>query len=129
MVQSNGMIRWNAAAPSGEKQSVAKRRRCVAGHLVGGSGVVCHAREGENGMTYAAFALILLGFAIGMSGSLRVLVSALVLLLVPSVAVSFACGFGTLDAAVAVMAVQTIVQSGFFGGSLVREVVGSRTLT
>ena len=71
-------------------------------------------------MTYAAIALILLGFVIGMTFRLRVLISALALLLVLSLAVSLACGLGFLDAALAVMAIQTIVQSSYFGGLLVR---------
>jgi hypothetical protein len=71
-------------------------------------------------MTYAAIALILLGFVIGMTFRLGVLISALALLLVVSLAVSFACGLGFLDAALAVMAVQTIVQASYFGGLLVR---------
>ena len=71
-------------------------------------------------MMYVAITLVLLGFVIGMALRLSALVSALVLLLVPSAAVSFAYGLDFLEAAFAVMAMQTIVQSSYFGGSLVR---------
>jgi hypothetical protein len=82
-------------------------------------------------MTYAAIALILLGIVIGMTFRLGVLISALALLLVLSLAVSFACGLGFLDAALAVMAIQTIVQSSYFVGLLVRasETLCERSLT
>ena len=76
-------------------------------------------------MMYAALLLMLLGFGLGMASRLGVLISASALLVVPSVAVSIACGLSVLDAALATMAVQTIVQGCYFGGSLVRSLGGS----
>lgn len=69
--------------------------------------------------------LMLLGFGLGIASRLGVLISASALLVVPSVAISIACGLSVLDAALAAMAMQTIVQSCYFGGSLVRSLGGS----
>jgi hypothetical protein len=84
-----------------------------------GTGVI-HFGGGKTGMMYAAVLLMLLGFGLGMTSRLGALVSTSALLVVPSVAVSCAHGLGVLDTALAAMAIQTIVQSCFFGGSLVR---------
>lgn len=76
--------------------------------------------DGDIGMTYAAVAIAVLGFVVGIAFRLRVLLSVLALLLVVSVVFSFACGFGFLSTALAVMAMQTIVQASYFLGLLVR---------
>jgi hypothetical protein len=71
-------------------------------------------------MTYAAVALALLGFVVGVAFRLRALLWFLALLLLASVVFSFAYGFGFLNAALTVMAVQAIVQGSYFVGLLVR---------
>jgi hypothetical protein len=76
-------------------------------------------------MMYAAFLLMLLGFGLGMASRLGVLILASALLVVPSVAISIACGLSVLDAALATMAMLTIVQSCYFGGALLRSLGGS----
>lgn len=89
-----------------------------------GTGVI-HFNGWGTGMMYAAFLLMLLGFGLGMASRLGVLISASALLVVPSVAISIACGLSVLDTALAAMAMQTIVQSCYFGGSVVRSLGGS----
>ena len=76
-------------------------------------------------MTYAAVALALLGFVIGVAFRLSTLLWFLTLLLVASGAFFFAYGFGFLEAALAVMGVQTIAQGSYFGGLLVRAALGA----
>jgi hypothetical protein len=71
----------------------------------------------------AAIALALLGFAVGALFRLRILLSILALLLVASIVFSVARGFGFLDTALIIMAVQTIVQSSYFLGLVVRAVL------
>jgi hypothetical protein len=71
-------------------------------------------------MTYAAVALALSGFVVGVAFRLRALLWFLALLLLASVVFSFTYGFSFLNAALAVMAVQAIVQGSYFVGLLVR---------
>jgi hypothetical protein len=71
----------------------------------------------------AAIALALLGFAVGALFRLRILLSILALLLVVSIVFSVARGFGFLDTALIIMAVQSIVQSSYFLGLVVRAVL------
>jgi hypothetical protein len=71
----------------------------------------------------AAIALALLGFAVGALFRLRILLSILALLLVASIVFSVARGFGFLDTALIIMAVQSIVQSSYFLGLVVRAVL------
>jgi hypothetical protein len=80
---------------------------------------------GDIGMTYAAVALTLLGLLFGVAFRLRTLIWFLALLVVASAAFSLNCGFGFLDTALAVMAVQTIVQGSFFAGLLIRAAIGA----
>lgn len=76
--------------------------------------------DGDIGMTYAAVALALLGLVVGVAFRIRALLWFLALLLLASVVFSFAYGFGFLNAALTVMAVQAIVQGSYFVGLLVR---------
>jgi hypothetical protein len=76
--------------------------------------------DGDIGMTYVAVALALLGFVVGVAFRLRALLWLLALLLLASVVFFFTYGFGFLNAALAVMAVQAIVQGSYFVGLLVR---------
>jgi hypothetical protein len=71
----------------------------------------------------AAIALALLGFAVGALFRLRILLSILALLLVASIVFSVARGFGFLDTALIIMAAQSIVQSSYFLGLVVRAVL------
>jgi hypothetical protein len=71
-------------------------------------------------MGYAAFSLAILGFAVGAVFRLKVLLSILAPLLLVSVVFSLARGFGFLDTALTIMAVQTIVQGSYFLGLLAR---------
>jgi hypothetical protein len=73
----------------------------------------------------AAIALALLGFAVGALFRLRILLSILALLLVASIVFSVARGFGFLDTALIIMAVQSIVQSSYFLGLVVRAVLSA----
>jgi hypothetical protein len=67
-----------------------------------------------------AFSLAILGFAVGAVFRLKVLLSILAPLLLVSVVFSLARGFGFLDTALTIMAVQTIVQGSYFLGLLAR---------
>jgi hypothetical protein len=80
-------------------------------------------------MGNAAIALAILGFAVGVAFRLKILLSILGLLLVASITFSLSRGFTFLDTALTIMAVQSIVQSGYFLGLVVRAVVagGQRT--
>ena len=71
----------------------------------------------------AAIALALLGFAVGALFRLRILLSILALLLVASIVFSVANGFSFVDTALTIMAVQTIVQSSYFLGLVIRAVL------
>jgi hypothetical protein len=73
-------------------------------------------------MGYAAIALAILGFAVGVAFRLQILLSILGLLLVVSVVFSLARGFTFLDTALMIMVVQTIVQGSYFLGLVVRAV-------
>jgi hypothetical protein len=72
------------------------------------------------GMGYAAIALATLGFAVGLIFRLKVLLVVIAFLFVVSFAFSIARNFNFLDAALTIMAAQTLVQSGYFMGLLIR---------
>jgi hypothetical protein len=74
-------------------------------------------------MGNAAIALAILGFAVGVVFRLKILLSILGLLLVVSIVFSLARGFGFLDTALTIMAVQSIVQASYFLGLVVRAVL------
>jgi hypothetical protein len=71
-------------------------------------------------MGYAIVALAMLGFAIGAVFRLKVLLSILALLLLVSIAFSFARGLNFLDTALMIMVVQTILQGSYFLGLVAR---------
>ena len=74
-------------------------------------------------MENAAVALALLGFAVGALFRLRILLSILALLVVVSIVFSLARGFGFLNTALTIMAVQTIVQGSYFLGLVIRALL------
>jgi hypothetical protein len=78
------------------------------------------------GMGYAAIILVLIGFALGALFRLKVLITILALLLVPSIAFSIASGFSFLDTALTVMIVQSITQGSYFLGLVARTVFISK---
>jgi hypothetical protein len=74
-------------------------------------------------MGYAAVALAILGFAIGLAFRLKVLLPLLAALLVISSAFATAQGWDFLRTALTIILVQTIVQTGYFFGIIGRSVV------
>jgi hypothetical protein len=74
-------------------------------------------------MVYAAIALAIVGAAVGLAFRLKVLLPVLALLLVVSVLFSLDRGFDFLDTALTIMAVQTILQAGYFLGLVIRAVL------
>jgi len=74
-------------------------------------------------MVDAAITLAIMGFAVGALFRLKILLSILALLLVASIVFSLARGFSFLDTALTIMAVQSIVQSSYFLGLVVRAVL------
>jgi hypothetical protein len=73
-------------------------------------------------MGYAAFALAVIGFALGAVFRLKILLLILALLLVVSVVFCVTRGFSFLDTALMIMLAQTIVQSSYFLGLVVKAV-------
>jgi hypothetical protein len=73
-------------------------------------------------MVYAAIALAVLGFAVGVAFRLQILLSILALLLLVSIVFSLARGFSFLDTALTIMVVQTILQGSYFMGLVIRAV-------
>jgi hypothetical protein len=85
--------------------------------------------NGDIGMGNAAIALAILGFAVSVVFRLKTLLSILALLLVVSIMFSLARGFTFLDTALTVMAVQCVVQGGYFLGLMIRAVLSSTQRT
>jgi hypothetical protein len=71
-------------------------------------------------MVNAAIALAILGLAVGVAFRLKVLLPILALLLVVSILFSIVRGFTFFDAALTIMAAQSIVQGGYFLGLIAR---------
>lgn len=71
-------------------------------------------------MTYAAVALSLASFVIGLTLRLRALLCFVVLLLLACVVFSVTYGFGSINSGLAIMAAQAIAQGSYFVGLLVR---------
>jgi hypothetical protein len=71
-------------------------------------------------MGYAAIVLAIVGAAVGMMFRLKILLSAVALLLVVSVVFSLSRGFGFLHTALTVVAAQTILQGSYFVGLVIR---------
>jgi hypothetical protein len=74
-------------------------------------------------MGSAAIALVILGFAVGAVFRLKILLSILALVLVITVVFSLTRGFTFLDTALTIMAAQTIVQTSYFLGLVLRAVL------
>jgi len=74
-------------------------------------------------MVYAAIALAIVGAAVGLAFRLKILLPVLALLLVVSILFSLGRGFGFLDTALTIMAVQTILQASYFLGLVIRAVL------
>lgn len=74
-------------------------------------------------MGYAAIALAVVGFGLGVTFRFKVLLPVLVLLLVISIVYTVMQGFSFPRAALAVVEVQSIVQVGYFFGVVLRAVV------
>lgn len=72
-------------------------------------------------MTYAAIALAIMGFVVGVMFRFRVLLPILLALLLVSVAVALGGGFGLLDAVLIIMLAQAIVQASYFLGLVARN--------
>ncbi len=73
-------------------------------------------------MGYAAIALAVIGFAVGVVFRFRVLLPILAVLLVASVVFSLVQNLGLFETAVTVIAVQSIVQASYFLGLVVRAI-------
>jgi hypothetical protein len=71
-------------------------------------------------MGYAAIALALLGFAVGVMFRLKVLLLIVALLLLVSIVFSVGRGFTFLDTALTIMVAQTIIQGSYFLGLVAR---------
>lgn len=80
-------------------------------------------------MGYAFIALAIVGFGVGMTFRLKVLLLILPLLLGASIIFSLVAGFGFLHTSLTVMAVQTVVQGGYFVGLLARSALAGAPRT
>ena len=74
-------------------------------------------------MGYAAIALAVVGFGLGVTFRFKVLLPFLVLLLIISIVFTATHGFNFPRAALAVIEVQSIVQVGYFFGVVLRAIV------
>lgn len=74
-------------------------------------------------MEYAAIALAVMGFGLGVTFRFKVLLPILVLLLIVSIVYTATQGFNFLRVALAIIEVQSIVQVGYFFGIVLRAVV------
>jgi hypothetical protein len=80
-------------------------------------------------MEDAAIAIAILGFAVGIVFRLKVLLLVVALLLAASIVLSVTWGFGFLDTALIIMAVQSIVQGSYFLGLVVRAALAGTQRT
>jgi hypothetical protein len=83
------------------------------------------ANDGNTGMAYAAFALAVMGGAIGSMFRFKILLPVVALLVPASIVFSVTRGFGFLDTALTMMAAQTILQASYFLGLVIRNMVGA----
>ncbi|XIA64878.1 hypothetical protein ACFIOY_40050 [Bradyrhizobium sp. TZ2] len=79
-------------------------------------------------MEYAATALAILGFAVGIAFRFKVLLPIIGVLLLASVVFSLASGFSFLDTALTVLTGQAILQGSYFLGLLIRAIIRAITL-
>jgi hypothetical protein len=77
---------------------------------------------GDIGMEHAAIVLAILGFAVGMVFRLKMLLLIIALVLLVSVVLSFVCDFTFPDAVLIIMVAQTILQTSYFLGLVVRVI-------
>lgn len=73
-------------------------------------------------MGYAAIALAIIGFAVGVVFQFRVLLPILGVLFVASIVFSLVQNLGLFETAVTVIAVQSIVQASYFLGLVARAI-------
>jgi len=76
-------------------------------------------------MVYAAIALALVGFVVGVMFRFKVLLPILLLLLLVSIIFSVGSGFGFLNAVLTVIVAQTIIQTCYFLGLVARALFAS----
>jgi uncharacterized membrane protein YbhN (UPF0104 family) len=76
-------------------------------------------------MLFAAIALALVGFAVGVVFRFKVLLPILLLLLLVSIIFSVGRGFGFLETVLTVMVAQTIIQTSYFLGLVARAAFSS----
>ncbi|HWF46903.1 MAG TPA: hypothetical protein VG168_07860 [Bryobacteraceae bacterium] len=74
-------------------------------------------------MGYAAIALAVVGFGLGVTFRLKVLLPILMLLLIVSIVFTATRGFNFPRSALAIIEVQCIVQVGYFFGIVLRTIV------
>ena len=72
-------------------------------------------------MGYALIVLAIVGFGIGMTFRLKVLLLVLPLLLGASIIFSLGAGFSFLQTSLTIMVMQTVVQGSYFVGLLARS--------
>ena len=77
-------------------------------------------------MGYAAITLAIMGFVIGLRFRLKVLLPIVVLLLIGSVIFAVLQGWHFFTTFLAILAVQTIIQVGYFSGILLRWAMSGR---
>jgi hypothetical protein len=75
-------------------------------------------------MLYAAIALAILGFAVGLAYRLKVLLPILAALLIGSVVFSVGQGFSFLNTALTIMVAQAVIQLSYFLGLVIRALFG-----
>jgi hypothetical protein len=73
-------------------------------------------------MGYAAIAVAIFGFAVGLKFRLKILLLCVGVILIASIVFSISLGFGFLSTLLTTMAAQTILQSSYFLGLVVRSI-------
>jgi hypothetical protein len=97
---------------------------CLAARIVAGSDEL----RQEDGMTYAAIALAILGFVVGVMFRFRVLLPILLALLLVSIVFALAHELGFLGVVSTVMVAQAIVQASYFLGLVARGVFSTHRM-
>ena len=73
-------------------------------------------------MGYAAIAVAIFGFAVGLKFRLKILLLCVGVILIASIVFSISLGFGFLSTLLIIMAAQTILQSSYVLGLVVRSI-------
>jgi hypothetical protein len=76
--------------------------------------------DGRTGLEYPGIALAVIGFAVGMTFRLKVLLVILIPLVPATIIFALGNGFGFLGTALMIMIAQSVVQGSFFVGLVVR---------